>query len=36
MFVFFHQRICGPLANPLFVCHGPEKTNKPPAKIETA
>ena len=35
MFVLFHQRICGPLANSLFR-HRPEKTAKPPAKIETA
>ena len=35
MFVLFHQRICGPLANSLFH-HRPEKTAKPPARIETA
>jgi hypothetical protein len=35
MFVLFHQRICGPLANSLFH-HRPEKTTKPLAKIETA
>lgn len=35
MFVLFHQRICGPLANSLFH-HKPEKTVTPPAKIETA
>lgn len=35
MFVLFHQRICGPLANSLFH-HRPEKTAKPPAKIESA
>ena len=35
MFVLFHQRICGPLANSLFH-HKPEKTVMPPAKIETA
>ena len=35
MFVLFHQRICGPLANSLFH-HRPEKTPKPPAKIEVA
>ena len=34
-FVLFHQRICGPLANSLFH-HRPEKTAKPPAKIEAA
>jgi hypothetical protein len=31
MFVLFHQRLCGPLANSLFH-HRPEKTAKPPAK----
>ena len=35
MFVLFHQRICGPLANSLFH-HRPEKTAQPPAQIETA
>ena len=35
MFVLFHQRICGPLANSLFH-HRPEKTSNPPAKIEVA
>lgn len=35
MFVLFHKRICGPLANSLFH-HRPEKTAKPPAKIEAA
>jgi len=35
MFVLFHKRICGPLANSLFH-HRPEKTAKPAAKIETA
>lgn len=35
MFVLFHQRICGPLANSLFH-HKPDKTVTPPAKIETA
>lgn len=35
MFVLFHKRICGPLANSLFH-HQPEKTTKPPAKIEAA
>jgi hypothetical protein len=35
MFVLFHQRICGPLANSLFH-HRPEKTAQPPAKIEVA
>src|SRR5215831_15289796 len=35
MFVLFHKRICGPLANSLFH-HRPEKTAQPPAKIEVA
>jgi hypothetical protein len=35
MFVLFHKRICGPLANSLFH-HQPRKTVKPPAKIEAA
>ena len=34
VFVLFHQRICGPLANSLFH-HRPEKTAKPSAKIES-
>jgi hypothetical protein len=35
MFVLFHKRICGPLANSLFH-HRPEAIAKPPVKIETA
>lgn len=35
MFVLFHKRVCGPLANTLFH-HRPEKTSNPPAKIEAA
>ena len=35
MFVLFHKRICGPLANSLFH-HRPKRTPRPPAKIETA
>jgi len=35
MFVLFHKRICGPLANSLFD-RPPHKTPKPPAKIEAA
>lgn len=35
MFVLFHQRICGPLANSLFH-HRPETTTRPPVKIEAA
>jgi hypothetical protein len=35
MFVLFHQRIRGPLANSLFH-HRPEKATKPLVKIEVA
>jgi hypothetical protein len=35
MFVLFHKRICGPLANSLFD-HQPTSAPKPPIKIETA
>jgi hypothetical protein len=35
MFVLFHKRVCGPLANSLFH-HRPEAIAKPPVKIETA
>ena len=35
MFVLFHKRICGPLANSLFH-HRPEPVSKPPARIEVA
>jgi hypothetical protein len=35
MFVLFHTRVCGPLANSLFH-HRPEKTANPPTKIEAA
>ena len=35
MFVLFHKRICGPLANSLFQ-HRPKRSPRPPAKIETA
>ncbi|MEP7304820.1 MAG: hypothetical protein ABJA98_04810 [Acidobacteriota bacterium] len=35
MFVLFHKRVCGPLANTLFH-HRPTKTLTPPAKIEAA
>ena len=35
MFVLFHKRVCGPLANSLFH-HRPEKVSQPPAKIEAA
>lgn len=35
MFVLFHKRVCGPVANTLFH-HRPTKTSTPPAKIEAA
>jgi len=35
MFVLFHKRICGPLANSLFH-HRPERAARPPAKSEAA
>ena len=35
MFVLFHKRVCGPLANSLFH-HRPERVSTPPAKIEAA
>jgi hypothetical protein len=35
MFVLFHKRICGPLANSLFH-HRPQRRSPAPAKIETA
>ena len=35
MFVLFHKRVCGPLANTLFH-HQPTQTPNPPAKIEAA
>ena len=36
MFILFHKRVCGPLANSLFH-HRPDETLKPPAsKVETA
>jgi hypothetical protein len=34
LFVLFHKRICGPLANSLFH-HRPSRSYPPPAKIET-
>ena len=33
MFVLFHQRVCGPLANSLFH-HRPDEILKPTSKIE--
>ena len=35
LFVLFHKRVCGPLANTLFH-HRPTQTNALPAKIEAA
>jgi hypothetical protein len=35
MFVLFHQRVCGPLANSLFH-HRPDESLKPGSKIEAA
>jgi hypothetical protein len=35
IFVLFHKRVCGPVANTLFH-HRPTKTSTPPATIETA
>jgi hypothetical protein len=35
MFVLFHQRVCGPLANSLFH-HRPDEAHKPASKIEIA
>ncbi len=35
MFILFHQRVCGPLANSLFA-HRPDQTLMPPSKIEIA
>ncbi len=35
MFILFHKRVCGPLANSLFH-HRPDEILKPPSKVETA
>ena len=35
MFVLFHKRVCGPLANSLFH-HRPTSSSKSPVKIEAA
>jgi hypothetical protein len=35
MFILFHKRVCGPLANSLFH-HRPDEALKPDSKIETA
>jgi len=34
MFILFHKRVCGPLANSLFH-HRPDQTLEPPSKIES-
>jgi len=35
MFILFHKRVCGPLANSLFH-HRPDETLKPASKVEAA
>jgi hypothetical protein len=35
MFILFHKRVCGPLANSLFD-HRPDEALKPASKVETA
>ncbi|MDA2929203.1 MarR family transcriptional regulator, partial [Acidobacteria bacterium AH-259-O06] len=35
LFVLFHQRVCGPLANALFDCSA-DPSIKPPTKLEAA
>jgi hypothetical protein len=35
MFILFHKRVCGPLANSLFH-HRPDEALKPSTKIEAA
>ena len=35
MFILFHKRVCGPLANSLFH-HRPDEAHKPGSKVETA
>lgn len=35
MFIPFHKRVCGPLANALFH-HRPDETLKPASKVEAA
>ena len=35
LFLFFHKRLCGPLANSRFH-HRPEPANRPTGKLETA
>ena len=35
MFILFHKRVCGPLANSLFH-HRPDEKLKPASKVEAA
>jgi hypothetical protein len=35
MFILFHKRVCGPLANSLFH-HRPDEKLKPASKVENA
>jgi hypothetical protein len=35
MFILFHKRVCGPVANSPFH-HRPDETLKPASKVETA
>src|SRR5215469_813147 len=35
MFILFHKRVCGPMANSLFH-HRPDQALKPASKVETA
>ena len=35
MFILFHKRVCGPLANSLFH-HSPDEALRPASKIERA
>jgi hypothetical protein len=35
MFILFHKRVCGPLANSLFH-HRPDESLKPASKVEAA
>jgi hypothetical protein len=35
LFLFFHKRLCGPLANSRFH-HRPDTTHQPASKLETA
>ena len=35
LFILFHKRVCGPLANSLFH-HRPDEAHQPASKLETA